>query len=498
MNRATVNAQPQHHNHHTANDATILPPFSEQDEEAVLGAMLIDPDCIIQVSEVITPENFFLMKNALICQALYELQATQQAVDILTISNRLRTLTPPVYMAMTFSPDIPDALAFVGGESYIAQLTNAVPTALNALTYAGAVRDAAARRAMIHAAGEIATLAYNQRIPLPTVIERAQSSFGHSITLAHSKHRLTFGDALDAWFDDLSKFMREGRIKGIDTGFPSLNGVTGGYVDTKMYLITAPTGGGKTSWLKSAALRAAQAGLHVGIWSLEMSEEEYVATLVSEYASIDLLPENLIKQRADKREHTIERLQYEKEKMKRELPIHLHYRPGMRIDQFALEATMLQRAGQLDLIIFDYIQLARAPLGFTGNREQEVATVANHLKDIAGQLRVPCIAGAQLNDDGELRESRAIEMASDVHIQLKPKTTTTNKYGNKLQKVLATLKKNRSGAIRSIDIMHNMSHRKMAELAPDPKATPAAPAQPSTKAEDADSEQSFEHASDVA
>lgn len=463
--RAPVNARPPEPDA----PSTILPPHDEDAERFVIGSLLIDPDQVLPVAKLVTPEDFYITANMLVFAAILQLTADKKAVDIFTVATQLEHMQQPAHI----EAQLGNLNAYVGGEAELSNYTNEVPTALNATTYASVVAECATRRRMITAASEIARMAYDRRTPLKTGIERASSAWGKAVASTNNANRLTHPQAIDQWFIEFSAFMESGQLPGIKTAYPTLNGITGGWRDSKFILVTGPTGGGKTSFLKSAAMHAANLGLHVGIWTLEMNEVDYVAAEVSEHASIDLMPESLLKIGKDRREHVVARVQHEIESLKR-LPIHLYYRPGLRMDQFALEAQMLKRAGQLDLIIFDYLQLAHPPHGFVGNREQEVAYVANTFKEVLGELGVPGLAGAQLNSEGELRESKAIEMASDTHIKLDPSKPKPNTKGQLMQQIKVDTPKNRGGAKRQFVIVHNMSHRTMGEIDASTPATPVA------------------------
>lgn len=461
--RATVNARP------LEPDESILAPNDADAEAFVIGSLLIDPDQVLPVAKLVTPDDFYYLSNGLVFAAILQLTADKKDVDIFTVASALERMQQPAHVV----GNLGNLLTFVGGEAELSGYTNSVPTALNARTYAASVAECATRRRMIAAASEIARMAYDRRTPLKTGIERASSAWGKAVASTNNANRLTHTQAVDRWFAEFKTFMISGELPGIKTAYPTLNGITGGWRNSKFFLVTGPTGGGKTSFLKSAALHAANLGLHVGIWTLEMSEEEYEAALVSEHARIDLMPESLLRIGKDRREHVVARIQHETETLKH-LPIHLFYRPGMRMDQFALEVQMLKRAGQLDLIIFDYLQLAHPPHGFEGNREQAVAYIANTFKEVLGDNNVPGIAGAQLNSEGELRESKAIEMACDLHIKLDPSKPKPNTKGHLMQQITAEIMKNRTGAKRKFTIVHNMSHRTMGEIDASTPATPVA------------------------
>ena len=132
-------------------DGLIVPPHSTEAEEAVLGSLMIDPEAVLRVAGFLRPEHFYVVKHQWVYECMLRVNERREPIDLLTITSELNIL---------------GNLDEIGGESFIAQLTNTVPTALNVEAYARTVEALFTRRRMITAAGDIAKLAYDQTLPV--------------------------------------------------------------------------------------------------------------------------------------------------------------------------------------------------------------------------------------------------------------------------------------------------------------------------------------------
>ena len=153
----------------------LLPPHNHEAEEAVLGSILIDHEAILRVASFLQPEHFYVVKHQWVYDAMQRLQQRQSAIDVLTLSSELQAA---------------DKLEEVGGMGFLAQLTNAVPTALNVEAYAHTVEQHAVRRRMIGAASDVARLAYDQMMPIETVIEKSEAAI-FAVSEAHGERKMS-------------------------------------------------------------------------------------------------------------------------------------------------------------------------------------------------------------------------------------------------------------------------------------------------------------------
>lgn len=206
-----------------------------------------------------------------------------------------------------------------------------------------------------------------------------------------------------------------GVLRGMDTGYLGLNRVTYGLRPGQLSLIAAETGVGKSMLAGSVAVKMAGFGRRVLVFSLEMDTEELVERYLFAQAKVHL--GSFVTRKLSKPEQ--ERLNAARERLA-EIPMGFNARPGLTVEQIVGQAQMYAAAGGLDLLLVDYAQLVEGKGGGKdANREREVAHVANSLKTCARSLGCHAMVMSQLNDDGKIRESRALEHAADFYFRLR-------------------------------------------------------------------------------
>ncbi len=211
--------------------ADLLPPHSQEAEEAVLGSLLIDPEAILRVASFLVPEHFYVVKHQWVYEAMMQLQEKREPIDLLTVSAQLQAQ---------------DRLSEIGGEGYIAQLTNSVPTALNVEAYARAVEQNAIRRKMIGAASDVARLAYDQTQTIQTVIEKSEAAI-FAVSEDHAENQMVPIRKAVSDFFELIEYLHEHKDEplGIPTGFNDLDKLTGGLQRGDLVIVAARPGVGK-------------------------------------------------------------------------------------------------------------------------------------------------------------------------------------------------------------------------------------------------------------
>jgi replicative DNA helicase len=386
----------------------VAPPHSVEAEEAVLGSLLIDPEAITRVAGFLAVEHFYLVKHRWIYEAMLRLHERREPIDLLTVSTELANH---------------NRLEEVGGEPYIAQLTNAVPTALNVEAYARTVEALALRRRMLNAASEIARLSYDQSLPIEQVIERSEAAV-FSVTEGRGDgHMVPIRKAVSDFFERL-EYLHEhrGEPLGIPTGYHDLDKLTGGLQRGDLIVIAARPGVGKTSLMLNIGYHAAfKYRQRVAIFSLEMSNEQLVQRFIASETGID-------SQRLRTAELKDDEWGIVTRVMMRmsDLMIFLDDTPSLSPLELRVKARRIYQEYGLDLIIVDYLQLMTGEDGRRSeNRVQEISYISRSLKAIARELKVPLIAGSQLSrlveqrSDkrpllSDLRESGSIEQDSDI------------------------------------------------------------------------------------
>ncbi len=366
-----------------------LPPQSIEAEQSVLGALLIDRDAVIEVAELLRPEDFYRSHHGTIYGAVLELSEKREPVDLVTVSENLERQ---------------GQLDAIGGSAYLTSLINLTPTAVNAVYYARIVERKAVLRGLIAAAGKIAGIGYDEGTDVEVSIDRAEqelfsvsqkrvaSGFSPLRTLLHSAY-----DRLDYLHQ------HKGEVSGIRTGFADLDAMTTGLQKSDLIILAARPSIGKTSLALNFAEHAAvREGKTVGIFSLEMSKEQLVLRLLSSVANID-------SQRL--RTGFLEEMDFTRlapaMNTLAEAPIFIDDTPNITTMELRTKARRLQAESGLDLVIVDYLQLMQSSTqSRDANRVQEVAEISRGLKALARELQVPVISLSQLSRQAEMRESR--------------------------------------------------------------------------------------------
>ncbi len=380
-------------------------PHNIEAEEAVLGALLIDPEALFRVASFLRADDFYVQKNGWIYQAIVDLHERREPVDFVTLRNELETR---------------GLLEDAGGAAYIAQLIETVPTAIHVEAYGHIVEQTAVRRRLIAAAGDIAQLAYREEQDIDTVMDRSeQALFGIS------QRRLTrdvvpISVAVHSYYDRIDYlYKHQDEMLGVPTGFSDLDKLLGGLQKSDLIILAARPGVGKTSLALSFARNATRLGKHTLIFSLEMSAEQLVQRLVSAETGIDA--QKLRQAKFAEHEWS---LIAEAMGVLSELPLFIDDTPSISALQLRTKARRLHAEHGLDLLIVDYLQLMSGDVRVE-NRVQEVSYISRMLKALARELDVPLVALSQLSRAVEqrtnkmpvlsdLRESGSLEQDADV------------------------------------------------------------------------------------
>ena len=385
-----------------------LPPQNVEAEEAVLGALLIDPDAIIRLATILNPGDFYREKHGWIYDAMLNLHDRREPIDFLTVCDELERR---------------EQLNEVGGPAFITSLINAVPTSIHAEHYARIVERTATRRRLIDAAGQIAALAYQEADDVEEVVDRAEQILFGVSERRISRELVPIREVLSDYYDRIEYLTRhQGEMIGIPTGFSDIDKLLGGLQRSDMVILAARPSVGKTSLALSFALNAAKKHKQrIAFFSLEMSDEQVVQRLISSETGID-------SQRL-RRGEIVEGEWGRFMKATSDLAdthFYIDDTPSISALELRTKARRLHAEVGLDLIIVDYLQLMRGDYR-SENRVQEISTISRALKALARELNVPVLALSQLSRGVEsrtdkkpilsdLRESGALEQDADVVI----------------------------------------------------------------------------------
>jgi len=242
-------------------------------EEAVLGAVLIDPATYPDISDALSAEDFYFHKHRWIWDSFLELARAGQAIDTMTVTAAL---------------DRAGQLAEVGGVAYLARLINVVPTSQNAESYARIVQASATRRRLMEAAGAVAKLAMDEGRPVGELVNDAQATLSAVAERYHGVGEIVpMAQAVSSWYEQVGGSISSGHIPGVTTGYKVLDSKTLGLKRKELSILAGRPSMGKTSLAAQSSIRQARAGLKVGVFTLEESKESWVGAAALAELGID-------------------------------------------------------------------------------------------------------------------------------------------------------------------------------------------------------------------
>lgn len=384
-----------------------IPPHDSEAEQAILGAILLDKDIMISLSQAVYPEYFYEEKNKLIYESMLALYEERKPIDILTLTNSLKKRK---------------VIKEVGGTAYLTDLTNVVPTSANSEHYAQIVKDAYVRRSLIQMGSKMTDRAFEEEKEASEILNEAESEIFKMSQEHVSQGFIQLKETLSESFDRLDSLHKTGAgLRGLETGFVDVDNILSGLQDSNLIILAARPGQGKTAFMVNIAQHVGAINkLPVGIFSLEMSKEELVDRLLINQSEIDAWRLKTAKMSDEDYESLSNAMG-----VLAEAPIFIDDTPGLTIPDMRSKARRLHAEHGLKLLIVDYLQLANPGKRFE-SRVQEVSYISQSLKNIARELKIPVIGASQLSRAVEqrggikkpqladLRESGAIEQDADV------------------------------------------------------------------------------------
>ncbi len=434
-------------------------PHNIDAEKALLGAILLKPDAMHDVSVTIFPESFYASKHSAIFEAIYQIFIKGDPIDIVSVTSKLSAA---------------NALERVGGASYITELIETVPAAGNAMYYTELVQGKAILRGLINAADEIAEMGYSNPESADEVMDQAEKKI-YQVTNAPTTQKFkTIGSSLtEAWerFEYLSANQDEKR--GVQSGFTALDNLLAGFQKSDLIILAARPSMGKTTFALDIARNAAlKYGSSIGIFSLEMSDQQLVDRMLAAEAGVDSWKLRTGKLSSDQE---FEAVQTAMAKLS-EAQIHIDDQAGNNILKMRSAARRLKNEHGLDMLIVDYLQLM-SPTGAKSSDSmvQQVTEISRSLKILARELNVPVIALSQLSRAVEqrggkprlsdLRDSGSIEQDADVvmfiHREDKMNKDTPSERPN-IAEIL--VEKHRNGPVGSCELFFDGQHVRFLNL----------------------------------
>lgn len=434
-----------------------IPPQSPESEMAVLGAIMVRPDAIHEIIDIVRPHGFYAERHRLIYETILELHSTGTPIDILSLANRLKEKK---------------MLDQVGGKSYIVELSESVPSSANVKHYAEIVQKKSLMRGLIKASETIGQLGYDEMRHIDELMDEAEKRIFEVTNVSTTQSFIPIKDSLAETWDRIEKLSNsDSALRGVPTGFKALDNKLSGLQASDLIILAARPSVGKTSFALELARQAAvNHNIPVGIFSLEMGAQQLIDRMLSSQARIDLwrLRTGKVKDADD-----FDRIRDALDTLSK-APIYIDDEPGKTVLAMRAVARRLKSEKNLGLIIVDYLQLATPSLTrASDNMVQQVTEISRSLKGLARELNVPVLALSQLSRAVEsrggkprlsdLRDSGSIEQDADVvmFIHREDKGKDESERTN-IAEIL--IEKHRNGPTGRVELFFDAEHASFKDL----------------------------------
>lgn len=431
-------------------EANKLPPQNLEAEQSVLGSLMIDKNAIIRIADMINPDDFYKNAHGKIFSTMLYLYEHHEPIDLLSLSNRLTET---------------EELEQIGGQEYLASLSNTVPTAANVVHYAKIVEKKSILRKLIDNASQVVASAYNEIEEVDAILDNAEQKI-FAVSQKHVRQDFTpIKPVLEEAFDRIDELHKnKGKLRGTPTGFSDLDNILAGFQKSNLIILGARPSVGKSSLALDIARHAAtKEKVSVGIFSLEMSKDEMIDRLICAEANIDLWKLRTGKLSSTGENDDFSRIGHAMGILS-ESPIFIDDTASINVMEMRTMARRLQAEHGLGLIIVDYLQLIEGR-GNTDNRVQEVSEISRSLKGLARELNIPILALSQLSRGiesrtdqkpklSDLRESGSIEQDADVVLFIYREDRVNKNTDNKnIADIMVA--KHRNGPIGEVKLYFN-------------------------------------------
>jgi len=440
------------------NDMLIdrTPPQNIEAEQAVLGAIFLEPQSLTVASEILIPEDFYRTSHQKIFEVMLSLNDEGKAIDIITVTE-----------ALTASKQLEN----VGGVSYLLELAQSTPTAANIEYYAKIVEEKSLLRRLIRTATTIAQDGFTREDEVEDLLTDAEKQI---LEVANKKKSGSFHnikDVLVRAYDHIeSLHSKKGEITGIPTGFVELDKMTAGFQKNDLIIVAARPSVGKTAFALNIAQNVAtKTDENVAIFSLEMGAEQLVMRMLSAEGNIEA---------QSLRTGALTDNDWKKLTMAMgslsNAGIFIDDTPGIRISELRAKCRRLKQEHGLGMIIIDYLQLILGSGRSAENRQQEVSEISRSLKALARELQVPVIALSQLSRGVEqrqdkrpmmsdIRESGSIEQDADI-VAFLYRDDYYNKETENKNIIEIIIAKQRNGPVGTVQLAFAKEYNKFVNL----------------------------------
>ncbi|MDN6639321.1 MAG: replicative DNA helicase [Tetragenococcus sp.] len=442
-----------------------VPPQDIEAEQAVLGAIFLDSDAIIEAMELLEPNNFYRRSHQIIFQCMIQLNDRNEAIDLITLKAEIEKS---------------NSLEDVGGISYLTELSQVSPTSSSVSYYAKIVDDKATLRQLIQRASKIVTSGFEQNEDVQEIVEGAEKSILEVSEKSNSNGFQSIADVLNQTIENIDQLAQNNEeITGLPTGYKALDKMTAGLQKDELLIIAARPAVGKTAFALNIAQNVGtKTDNTVAIFSLEMGAESLVSRMLCAEGSIDASHLRTGQLTDEEWRNLIVAMG-----SLSKASIYIDDTPGIKVSEIRARCRKLaQEKGNLGLILIDYLQLIEG--SGRESRQQEVSEISRQLKKIAKELNVPVVALSQLSRSVEqrqdkrpvlsdIRESGSIEQDADIVAFLyredyyqRDNEEDDDEEASDDNVIEVIIEKNRNGARGTVELLFIKEYNKFSSLSP--------------------------------
>lgn len=433
------------------------PPHNIEAEQAILGAIFLEPESMSSATELLIPSDFYRASHQRIFQVMMQLTDKGEPIDLVTVTTALSNAK---------------LLDEIGGVSYLSDLANAVPTAANIGYYNKIVEEKALLRRLIRTATDIVTDGFSKEDDVDEVLSEAEKNI---LEVSNRKNASAFKNIKDVLIDVYDNIEQlhhnDADVTGVPTGFRDLDKITSGFQRNDLIIVAARPSVGKTAFALNIAQNVAiKTDENVAIFSLEMGAEQLVNRMLCAEGNIDaqrLRTGNLEPEDWGKLTMAMGSLS--------NAGIFIDDTPGIRVNEIRSKCRRLKQEHGLGMILIDYMQLIQGSASNAKeNRQQEVSEISRSLKGLARELNVPLVALSQLSRGVEqrqdkrpmmsdLRESGSIEQDADI-VGFLYRDDYYDQESEKQNIIEIIISKQRNGPVGTVELAFVKEYNKFVDL----------------------------------
>ena len=427
-----------------------VPPQAPEVEEAVIGAMMLDTDSVYMAMESLKEKSFYDPKLRLIFAAITKLFHERSAIDMMTVTERLRT---------------DGTLEEVGGPAKLASLTQRMGSGANIEYYVKILQQKTIQRDLIEVGYGILRKAFDETYEVDKLIEESQTDVYNAVQGNMRSGYVDLGNALNRALERLEWVQKTDGLTGVPSGFPALDAITRGWQDGNLIVIGARPGHGKSAIaLNMATCAAIDNNIPTAFFTLEMADIELADRIIGSEAGLA----------SGKRKGKDKMEEYEWKLLESALakaakaPLYIDETPALTITEFTSKLKRMVQEKGVKIAFVDYLQLMHASGNYGTNRALEIGDISRQLKENAKELHIPIIALAQLNRNvmtrlgnsmgrpvlSDLKDSGSIEQDADMVLFIhRPAKLGLSEMGEDYAELI--IEKNRAGEAAIIHLHFN-------------------------------------------